>query len=384
MDIALLGLGHVGGDVHKLLAIHPEFRVKRILARRPRPELGALFTRDMADIANDDTIEAVVEALDGVEPARTYVLDALRHGKHVVTANCRMAAFALEELVRAANDSAVSVRFNATVGCSIPWLIHLAAAARVDPINVISGIPDPLSTSIIDDMTARGCTFDASLAELGASVKHPEYTLAGLEARDTLAISASIAFRKYLHPQSIDTFGLANLQPCDTETIGRRHMTLRLALQARRTQAGGIAAWVEPTIFQNDTVEANTKGGSALFICEGKGLGRHMLAYTQKGKDMTAAGIVSSLYDLRRNAMFLTGDSIEGRLDVNNHTERHSYYVRSSTRIGLPARALRTRNGVHYCITEPVSVAHMHALAAAHLLRDPQAFIAGFYSDYQM
>ena len=87
MNIAILGLGTVGSGACKAVKSAIDLEVTRILVRRPKPEYADLQTEDIDDILNDPNIDLVAECIGGIHPALEYVLGAMEHGKHVVTAN---------------------------------------------------------------------------------------------------------------------------------------------------------------------------------------------------------------------------------------------------------------------------------------------------------
>lgn len=141
MKIAILGLGCVGSGVYEQLQGRDGLTVARILHRHPLSGAAEeMRTEDFGEILADPEIEAVVEVLGGVEPARSFVKAALRAGKHVITANKLMLSSDLPGILAAAREGGAQLRCSASVGGGIPFLPNLLRARRADRLVEVGGI----------------------------------------------------------------------------------------------------------------------------------------------------------------------------------------------------------------------------------------------------
>ena len=131
MNIGLLGCGVVGGGIMDFCTERTDLHVTKVLVRRERPELGERAVTDIGAITGDDDIGIVIEVMGGLHPAYEYICQALRSGKHVVTANKAVISAFYPELTRLAAENGVALRCTAAVGGGIPWLTNQIGRAHV-------------------------------------------------------------------------------------------------------------------------------------------------------------------------------------------------------------------------------------------------------------
>ena len=210
VPVALLGYGTVGAAVHRLLeeqadeierATGHRLRVVRALVRDPAkhrgfsPEPGVL-TDDHADIADDPSIRLVAEVMGGVDPAGGYVLDALKAGRSVVTANKQLVARHGAELFATASANGVQLRFEASVCAAIPVIKVLRESLVVTNVHRVLGIVNGTTNFMLSAMEG-GLSYADALAEaqrLGYAEADPRTTSAGIDAAAKTAILATVAF----------------------------------------------------------------------------------------------------------------------------------------------------------------------------------------------
>ncbi|EHJ27047.1 homoserine dehydrogenase, NAD binding domain protein [Lacticaseibacillus rhamnosus ATCC 21052] len=151
MNIAILGFGTVGSGVYDIVENGDRrMRVTAIFIRPTHPATMPEMTTNFDAILADPNIDVVVEAIGGLHPAYDYILRALQHGKHVVTANKAVVAQHLPEFITTAAQHHVRFYFEATTGGGIPWIRNLERAARIDQIDTIEGIFNGTSNYILD------------------------------------------------------------------------------------------------------------------------------------------------------------------------------------------------------------------------------------------
>jgi len=200
MNIAILGYGTVGKGVYEIVkkasgkteCLH----VSHILIRKNKERILPEMTDDMGEIVNDSHLDVVVEAIGGIEPAHKYILNALNHKKHVITANKAVIALYLKEFTEAARANGVKFYFEASVGGGIPWIQGLEKALRIDQVSSIEGIFNGTSNFILDQMSKRGQSFSQVLKEaqkLGYAEADPSADIDGIDVANKLSISAEFA-----------------------------------------------------------------------------------------------------------------------------------------------------------------------------------------------
>src|SRR5947209_9558484 len=180
ISVGLLGLGNVGSGVVKLLADNADairqrlggsaVAIRRIAVREAdKPRLvdvaPALITTDVNAVLGDPEIEIVIELIGGEEPARTYLLDAITRGKHIVTANKALLAAHGDELFHAAADRGVDVYYEASVGGGVPIIRALREGLASDRVDELVAIVNGTSNFLLTTMTEEGRPFDEILRE---------------------------------------------------------------------------------------------------------------------------------------------------------------------------------------------------------------------------
>lgn len=380
MKIGLLGIGTVGKGVREQLAGREDMGIQRILVRREIPELGELATRRIEDILEDPEIDTVVELMGGMEPAYSHVLRALRAGKNVVTANKLMLSYHMEELLHEASARGVQLRFDASVGGGIPYLYNLMRTRRTDEIFSISGIVNGTTNMILDTMQSSGADFSDVLAQAqraGYAEADPSSDIDGIDARSKLCIAASVAFGKYLHPEEIAVAGIRNIASEDVLAFKRLGYTCRLLVRAERISENSVCAFVEPTLINPLEPESTVRRNDNLIGLVGRRIGQQYFFGQGAGKDPTAYSVVLGLTEIQAGERPFDGWMPDGRAMVDNSQLIHRYYVRTTTRLSIPAEKLRGGGGANLYLTSPLPVDRMHALAASLRLRDPNLFFAG-------
>jgi homoserine dehydrogenase len=233
--IGVLGRGTVGGAFAALVVEHAD-RIQRITGRRP--EVSGVLSRSSGDfdeiLANSDLI---VELIGGIEPARGYVLEAMRAGKHVVTANKQLLSQHGDELFAAAGVSGVQLRFEGAVAGVVPVIRVLQeslAGARIDRVH---GIVNGTTNFILSEMARLGITFDAALAEaqrLGYAEADPSDDVDGRDAAAKMAILARLAFGAPVHLDHVRYEGITQITPDDMEYARELGLGLKLVGTAER------------------------------------------------------------------------------------------------------------------------------------------------------
>jgi homoserine dehydrogenase len=244
--IGLLGRGTVGGAFAQLL----EERAEAVeAASGRRPELVGTLTRSDGDFGELlERSDLIVELIGGTEPARGYVLEALRAGRPVVTANKQLLAQHGEELFEAARQAGVQLRFEAAVAGVIPIVRVIQESFGATEISKVFGIVNGTTNFILSEMAATGATYESVLAraqELGYAEADPSDDVSGADAAAKMAILARLAFHTCVTLDEVDYEGIEKIQPDDLAYAKELGLSLKLLGVAERRQ-GAISVRVFP------------------------------------------------------------------------------------------------------------------------------------------
>ena len=380
MVIGLLGLGTIGSGIYEHLQKRGDIKVKRILELLRHPGLEHLETSDYNEILNDPEIDTVVELIGGLEPAHTFTVQALRAGKNVVSANKLMLSHHMEEILTLAREKGVHYRYDASVGGSIPFLYNLMRHSSADRLTGVSGIVNGTTNLIMDFMQTSDRSFDDVLKEAqrqGYAEANPSADIDGIDAQCKICIASAVAYRQYVRPEDVDTEGIRHITGQDIIYFKQMGRVCRLIAQSTLNAGGSVSACVEPTLVAADSTEAAVHMNNNTISVAGEYFGVQTFQGQGAGKDPTAFAVELGLRDILDGVSPRINPIPNGYATVDNRATRHSYYLRTSARPGVPAKALGACGEGTAYITEPVSVREMHDFAARLREADPKLFFAG-------
>jgi homoserine dehydrogenase len=315
--IGLLGCGTVGAAVVRLLRANGGDIMRRTgaaltLARiavahpgRPRdvevdPEV---FTGDAAGVVADPRIDVVVEVIGGLEPARTFLLDAIEHRKHVVTANKQLIARHGPELFAAAARAGVDLRLEASVGAGVPVIQMLKESMAANRISEVTGILNGTTNYILTRMAEDGMEFGDALADAkrrGFAEADPTDDIEGHDAAAKLAILAMIAFHTPVHADLVYREGIRRVSAQDIRYAAELGYVLKL-LAIAREHGGGVEARVHPAFLPRAHPLAAVRNELNAVFVRGDAAGEVMIVGRGAGGDPTASAVVADLVDVARN-----------------------------------------------------------------------------------
>jgi homoserine dehydrogenase len=237
--IGLLGRGTVGGAFAELLAE----RAGAVEAATGRaPEISGVLTRGDGDFgAILDRSDLIVELMGGTDPARSYVLDALRAGRPVVTANKQLLAQHGDELFGVAREAGVQLRFEAAVAGVIPIVRTIQESFGVTEVSKVFGIVNGTTNFILSEMAATGAAYEDALAraqELGYAEADPTDDVNGADAAAKMAILARLAFHTPITLSEVAYEGIETIQPDDLAYAKELGLSLKLLGVAERREDG--------------------------------------------------------------------------------------------------------------------------------------------------
>jgi len=244
--IGLLGRGTVGAAFAELLAERAG-AVESATGRRP--EIAGVLTRSDGDFgAILEGSDLIVELIGGTDPARQFVIDALRAGRPVVTANKQLLAQHGDELFAVAREAGVQLRFEAAVAGAIPIVRALQENFGATEISKVFGIVNGTTNFILSEMAATGVAYEDALAraqELGYAEADPAEDVNGADAAAKMAILARLAFHTPVTLSEVAYEGIESIQPDDLAYAKELGLSLKLLGVAERRE-GGISVRVFP------------------------------------------------------------------------------------------------------------------------------------------
>lgn len=381
MNIAILGFGTVGTGVFNIInQVHrltENIHVKYVFVRKNKKDQLAETTANFDEIINDPEVDVVVEVLGGLEPAHQYILSALRHHKHVITANKAVIACYLEEFTKVATENQVHFYFESSVGGGTPWISEIERATRVDDIDHIQGIFNGTSNFILDRMAQSGATFDDVLGqaqELGYAEADPSADIDGWDIANKLCISCDIAYDCFVSPrQDLPVFGIRNITAADISTFARQGYTVKLMGKSR--QIGTAFDYVvEPTLYPSYTFEANTHENYNLISLHGQTVGDLRFIGQGAGQLPTANAIIQDVLDIMQHRDHLER-GFERRLMFQANLSKGDYLLRST----INSQRLFSNYDMHkigeYVLIHQIPVGLMHSLMKNIQEKDPHAWM---------
>jgi homoserine dehydrogenase len=317
LRVGLAGLGTVGGGTWAVLQRNAQDIARR--AGRPIQILAvadldtakaAALTKGAAKVvpdamalARDPEIDVVVELIGGYGFAKSFVEEAIAHGKHVVTANKALLATHGNALFAAAEKKGVSILFEAAVAGGIPIIKALREGLSANQIEWIAGIINGTTNFILSEMRDRGLPFSEVLKEaqrLGYAEADPTFDIEGVDAAHKITIMASIAFGMPLQFEHAHVEGITQLQAQDIQYAEQMGYRIKL-LGITKRHAKGVELRVHPTLIPMKRLIANVEGAMNAVLVKGDAVG-HTLYYGKgAGAEPTASAVIADLVDLGRS-----------------------------------------------------------------------------------
>jgi homoserine dehydrogenase len=315
--VAVLGCSNVGSALVQLLldeseAIAERTGVKLELVRvavrdvtkeRPVKLPDGLLTDQTVSLVVDPDVDVIVEVMGTVEPARGFILDALRAGKPVVSANKELLANVGPELFEAAVAANVDLLFEASVGGGIPLLRPLRESLAGDRVDRMMGIVNGTTNYILTRMTEAGASFGDALAEaqaLGFAELDPTADVEGFDAAAKAAILATVGFGQRVVAGDVHREGISSVTAADIAFAARLGYVVKLLAIAERV-GDEIAVRVHPTMVPTThPLAAVRESFNAVFV-EGAAVGELMLYGRGAGGMPSASAVLGDLVDAAHN-----------------------------------------------------------------------------------
>lgn len=319
-NVGILGLGTVGAGTVDILQTpetrHPLLRdieitrvgVRSLEKARAVAIAPDLLTTDLDSIVTDPVIDIVVELIGGLEPARSLILKAIAHKKHVVTANKAVIARYSDEIFDAANEAGVYVLIEAAVAGGIPVIQPLKQALSVNRLHRVMGIINGTTNYILTRMQQDGADFAEVLAEaqrLGYAEADPTADVDGLDAADKIAILAALAFGGRVKLPEVHCEGIRTISATDITYADKLGFVIKLLATAQREVPSSPAdttdhlqVRVHPTLIPKHHPLASVNDVYNAILVEGDPIGQVMFFGPGAGMGPTASAVVSDIQNI--------------------------------------------------------------------------------------
>jgi len=316
INVGLLGIGTVGGGTWEVLNRNADeiqrragraIRIAVVADQDTRKARSIVKNRarvipDGAALVRSPEIEIVVELIGGTTVARDLVLEAIRHGKQVVTANKALLAAHGNEIFAAAQKKGVMVAFEASVGGGIPIIKAVREGLAANRIEWIAGIINGTSNFVLSEMRDKGIAFGEALKDAqsrGYAEADPSFDIEGVDAAHKLTILSALAFGIPMQFRKCFREGIHKLTKADiryAEELGYRIKLLGITKKANK----GIELRVHPTLVPARRLIANVEGVMNAILVKGDAVGATLYYGAGAGAQPTASAVVADLVDVTR------------------------------------------------------------------------------------
>lgn len=309
MKIGLLGHGVVGSGVRKIIDDSlteetKQLEVVRILVKDESEITDPSRMTTVADeVLNDPEIDVIVECMGGIEPARSFAMQAMRNGKHFVTSNKKMLASCLEELFDCAKGNNVTLHYEASCGGGIPWMANLDRTRRIDSIASFRGIFNGTTNYILSNMFSEGKDFEEMLKnaqQLGYAEKDPTDDIDGYDVRYKVALSCVKAFDKCVKPEDISMYGIRHITTCDINYAKENGYVIKM-IGKGKADGETLQANVMPVFVKKDDVFASIPLNFNAIESDSETLGKAVYIGQGAGSLPTAHAVVQDIIDILKN-----------------------------------------------------------------------------------
>jgi homoserine dehydrogenase len=315
VNLGILGLGTVGAGLVELIEKNArlierksdvKLSVRRALIKNPKKKRCLpkdQLTFDADEIFNDDGIDIVVEVIGGIEPAKTYILQALAAGKSVVTANKAVLAAHGDEIFDAATKARRQLGFEASVCGGIPILRAISSGLIANQVDQFTGILNGTSNYILTRMAEDGLDYEEALFEAqekGLAEADPTFDVKGIDAANKLIILAELAFQAKADLSELPIQGIDILEQVDIATAARFGFAIKPVAIARR-RGEMLDLRVHPALIPRGSALAGVNQEYNAVLIKGDAIGEMIFYGKGAGSLPTASAVLSDIVEIARN-----------------------------------------------------------------------------------
>lgn len=276
-------------------------KITKILDKDPTKHADdALITNNPSDILDDDEIEIVIALMGGSDFEFEQIKEALKHKKHVITANKAVIGAHFDELTKLAKDNNVMLRYEASVGGGIPIIKSLEDELRNNEISEIKGILNGTTNFILTKMIKDRSEFTDSLKEaqaIGFAEANPDADILGHDAARKIAILSSLAYGSVINDEDIKQRGIQDITSADITEANRMGYTIKHIGQSINDN-GKVSIVVEPILVRHNSIMSGVNNEFNIISIKGNIIDELQYYGKGAGKDATANAIVSDVLDV--------------------------------------------------------------------------------------
>lgn len=410
MKVALLGLGTVGTGVYEIInhqrgnyfasskheIIISKVMVRDISKKRKVDVPVDYLTTDFKEILNDEEIKVVICVMGGMEAEYEYMIESMKKGKHVITANKAAVSEYMDVLYKTARENNVSFLYEASVGGGIPIITSLIQILRINQISEIKGILNGTTNFILSKMSDQGWDFEETLKkaqELGFAEADPTADIEGFDVSRKLSILSSMSFGSHIRDEDIKKRGIKEITCADIETIRDMGYVIKY-LAHSKLQGNTYYATVEPVLLPTKDIMSNVNEEFNIISINGNIIGELQFYGKGAGKDATANAVVGDLMyiinaDFRKQEIILDQKLKNGgikeflgkyylRADSRNH-EEFSHIIDIINDFSKNKKIIFNRSKV-FVVTDEVRADQFEELVLELKSKNINLFYARIYS----
>ncbi|MZG53255.1 MAG: homoserine dehydrogenase [Nitrospinae bacterium] len=326
IKVGLIGFGTIGAGVVKILKKNQEVIQKRLGAtvsvvkiadldittdRGIEIEEGVLTT-SVEEIVDNPEIDIVVELIGGYEPARTFLLNAIKNKKHVVTANKALLAKHGDELFERVEENGLAIGFEASIGGAIPIIRSIRESFVANRIHILEGIVNGTANYILSKMSDENCDFDVALKEAqekGFAEADPTFDIEGIDSAHKIAVLTRIAYGTPVKFEDIKVSGITHITSDDIECAKEFGYRIKL-LAISKYDGNAIDLRVHPAMIPSSHPMANVNGVlNAIRVCDDL-MEENILAGHGAGELPTGSAVVGDIVEIARNILSNAKDRV--------------------------------------------------------------------------
>ena len=343
--VGMAGFGTVGSSVYQVLKrnaalIHAragkQIEIKRVVCRKTdkvilQTQGNVIASNDLNSIIDDPSISVVIEVMGGIDPAKTFILNALKNGKDVITANKALLATHGDEIFTEARKQNRSVFFEASVAGGIPVIKALREGLAGNQISEISGILNGTCNYILSAMHKTPLSFAEALKnaqQLGYAEADPTFDIEGLDTGHKLSILTSLAFGVPFHFDITAVEGIKGISSLDIQFAQKLGFVVKLLATVEKIN-DRLAYQVAPTLIPQNSILAQVSDAMNAVEIVGDAVGKTLFYGAGAGGEATASAVLADVIDIAKgHKSIVKPDSATVVTFLDNNEKRNKNYIR--------------------------------------------------------
>lgn len=343
--VGMAGFGTVGSSVYQVLKrnaalIHAragkQIEIKRVVCRKTdkvilQTQGNVIASNDLNSIIDDPSISVVIEVMGGIEPAKTFILNALKNGKDVITANKALLATHGDEIFTEARKQNRSVFFEASIAGGIPVIKALREGLAGNQISEISGILNGTCNYILSAMHKTPLSFAEALKnaqQLGYAEADPSFDIEGLDTGHKLSILTSLAFGVPFHFDITAVEGIKGISSLDIQFAQKLGFVVKLLATVEKIN-DRLAYQVAPTLIPQNSILAQVSDAMNAVEIVGDAVGKTLFYGAGAGGEATASAVLADVIDIAKgHKSIVKPDSATVVTFLDNNEKRNKNYIR--------------------------------------------------------